>query len=177
MQTGFLNPNGSCIWRKRELVSKRDLLQIFASWFKRQFFFFFPFLFLNSPALELKENQHSALAPALPSSRLWQGQQDTVSSPAHLHSPSAARALQRSCFERDVKEPEEILPRKKKGLRKPTAPAERGSLAERLKGRLLVLPHRQQITAHVSCGTPYHRKTFRRFTAAAHLPQSFPLNI
>lgn len=44
---------------------------------------------------------------------------------------------------------------------KPTAPLERGSFAERLKGGFLchlVLPHRQQITVDVSCGTPYARE-------------------
>ena len=106
-----------------------------------------------------RSNQNSSVALALPSCYLMQGQRDMVSSTAHLCSPSPGRALQRSCFEQeDVKEPEEILPPTEKGLCKPTAPPERGSFAERLKGGLLcslVLPHRQQITAHVSCGTPY----------------------
>lgn len=41
-QRSFLNPSSSCTWRKRELVSKHDLLQIFASPSLSQFSFFPP---------------------------------------------------------------------------------------------------------------------------------------
>lgn len=154
MLKGFLNPNSSCTWRKTELVSKRDLLQVFTSWFMSQYFFFPLFPFLNSPAPELKENQNSAVALALPSRHLVQDQRDMESSTARLRSLSPGPPLQRSHFGReDVKEPEEILTPTEK-----VPPLERGIFAERLKGGLLyslVLPQRQQTTAHVSCGTPY----------------------
>lgn len=116
--------------------------------------FFSPFPFLNSPAPELKENQNSAVALALPSRHLVQDQRDMESSTARLRSLSPGPPLQRSRFGReDVKEPEEILTPTEKA-----PPLERGIFAERLKGGLLcslVLPQRQQTTAHVSCGTPY----------------------
>lgn len=75
MQKGFPDPNSSCTWRKGELTSKCGLLQVFASWFMSQFFFF-PFSFLSYPAVELKENQNSAVALALPSCCPVQGQRD-----------------------------------------------------------------------------------------------------
>lgn len=42
MQKWFLDPNSSCTWRKRELISKHDNLQVFASWLTSQSFFFPP---------------------------------------------------------------------------------------------------------------------------------------
>lgn len=56
-----------------------------------------------------------------------------------------------------------------------------GSFADWLKGGCLsslILPHREQITAHLlRCSTRTgNRKTFSRFTTAAHLPQSFPFH-
>lgn len=152
-------------WRKRELVSKCDLLPSFC-FLVHESILFSLFPLLSSPALELKENWNSAVALALPSCCPMQGQQDVVSSTAHLCSLSPGHALQHSCFEReDVKEPEEILPPTEKGLRKPTAPLERSSFAERLKGGLrgsLVLLHRHQTTAHVSCGTPYTQEDIQQ---------------
>lgn len=54
-----------------------------------------PFLFLNSPALELKKPQNSSVALALPSCHLAQGQWDAESSTAHLL-PMHCNALAKS---------------------------------------------------------------------------------
>lgn len=79
------------------------------------------------------------------------GQWNVASSAAHRCSPSLNVTLQRSPFQSDVKESEEIICLEEKVLHKPLAPLEQGSFADWLQQGVLssfVLPYSQQISTH-----------------------------
>lgn len=156
MQKGLLNPNSSGTWRKTELVSKRNLLQIFipGSWVN-YFIFFPPFPKLSSTGAKgILEFSHGPGLAKLPS-HAGSGLHDVLysSPPQPVSWPCTETLLLWVRCERTRGNPPTDRER--------TAQTNRSTgaccFAQRLRGGLLsspVLPHRQQITAHVSWSTP-----------------------
>lgn len=179
----FFSPHAKRVSRSKQLMHLEEESTDQQVWPSASFCFlvhepilFFPLSFLKLPSTgtEGKPKFSSGTGLAKLPSRAGSAGRGVLYSPPPQPVPwpcTAALSLW-------AKEPEEILPLTEKGLCKPTTPPERGSFAERLKGGLpcsLVLPHRQQITAHVSCGAPYTQEDIQEVRHCCSPTAKLPL--